>query len=84
MDIDNKVTGLIGGVIMVFLIVAFTPSIYNQVTDFENETATVTYTNESGGEETKEVDVAPTWLVSVLVVIIGAGLVFVLWRSFKP
>lgn len=84
MNVNDKVTGLIGGVIMLFLVVSFTPTIYDEVTEFENTTVNETYTNESGDEDTREVEVAPTWLVTVLGVIIGAGLVFAVWRSFKP
>lgn len=63
--LNAKMTGLIGAVIVIFLVVALAPEIFEQlgVLDANQDT--------------------PAWVSTVMVVIVGAGLVFLVWRTFQ-
>lgn len=65
MNIDGKISALIGAVVLVFLITALAPDMFAQVTQMGNES-----------------DV-PSWVSTVFGVMIGAGLVFIIWRVFS-
>ena len=62
--LNNKMTSLIGAVILIFLVSALAPEIFGQLA------------NMSGNAD------VPGWVATVLVVIVGAGLVFLIWRTF--
>lgn len=65
--VNSKITYLIGGLIVIVLAVALAPSMFEGLAGL-NTTAT-------GGN-------IPTWVPTVLVVIVGAGLVFLIWKAF--
>lgn len=77
--LTTKIASLIGGVVIIFLVVALAPDMFSEITTLENETMTIN--NSEGVEE--EVSVAPSWLPAVLSVIVGAGLVFMIYRTFN-
>ena len=79
-SINNKMTLLISGVVLVFLIAQLAPQMFTSLAD--GASTNVTVTNSTGGEVTVE-DPIPSWVVSVLTVIIGAGVVFMIWRHFN-
>jgi len=63
-SLNGKMTALIGAVIVIFLVVALAPEIFEQLALLAADT-----------------DV-PAWLSTVMIVIVGAGLVFLVWRTF--
>ena len=63
--LNNKMTGLIGAVIVIFLVVALAPEIFDQLEVLDTSLT------------------VPGWIYTVLVVIVGAGLVFLVWRTFN-
>lgn len=63
--LNVKMTALIGAVILIFLVSALAPEIFEELAVLENNTDT------------------PSWVASVMVVIVGAGLVFLIWRTFN-
>jgi len=65
--VDSKITYLIGALIVIVLAVNLAPEMFGGLTDLANTTANP--------------DV-PTWVPTVLFVIVGAGLVFLIWKVF--
>lgn len=63
--LDSKMTGLIGAVIIIFLVTALAPEIFTQLGVLEANADT------------------PSWVATVMFVIVGAGLVFLVWRTFN-
>lgn len=63
--LNNKMTQLIGAVIVIFLVVALAPEMFTEL-----------------GVLSANVD-TPSWVATVMVVIVGAGLVFLVWRTFN-
>lgn len=62
--LTSKMTSLLGGVILIFLVVALAPDIFSELVELEDNS-----------------DV-PDWIYTVMVVIVGAGLVFLIYRTF--
>lgn len=67
LGVDSKISYLIGAVIVIVLAVAVAPTMFSSLTDLSNETL-------NPG--------VPAWVPTVLFVIVGAGLVFLIWRAF--
>lgn len=65
--INSKIAYLIGALILIVLAVSVAPTMFTSLTDLANETL-------NPG--------VPVWVPVVLFVIVGAGLVFLIWRSF--
>jgi hypothetical protein len=65
--IDSKINYLVGALIVIVLAVALAPEMFSGVSDLENETLNPN---------------TPGWVPTVLYVIIGAGVVFLIWRAF--
>ena len=63
--LDSKMTGLIGAVIIIFLVTALAPEIFTQLGVLDANADT------------------PSWVATVMFVIVGAGLVFLVWRTFN-
>ena len=63
--LNSKMTALIGGVVIVFLVVALVPEIFSEIAGLETNA-----------------DV-PVWLFTVITVIVSAGFVFLIWRTFN-
>ncbi len=63
--LNRKMTGLIGAVIVIFLVVALAPEIFDELEALDTSTS------------------VPGWIYTVLVVIVGAGIVFLVWRTFN-
>lgn len=63
--VDNKITYLIGALIIVVLATALAPTMFSNIAGLENNSDT------------------PSWVPVVLYVIVGAGIVFLLWKSFN-
>jgi len=61
--LNAKMTGLIGAVIIIFLVTALAPEMFTALDGFGVET--------------------PAWVATVMTVIVGAGLVFLVWRTFN-
>lgn len=64
MNVDSKISYLIGALIVVVLATALAPTMFENVTNLSNDS-----------------DV-PSWVPTVLFVIVGAGIVFLIWRAF--
>jgi protein-S-isoprenylcysteine O-methyltransferase Ste14 len=62
--VSNKTKALLGAVILIFLITALAPSIYEQLAVLGNTTG------------------VPTWVGVVLIVVVSAGLIFLVWNLF--
>jgi len=62
--LTGKMNALIGGVIVIFLVVALAPEIFDQLDVLSQSTTT------------------PAWVPTVLFVVAGAGIVFLVYRSF--
>jgi len=63
--LNSKMTALIGAVIVIFLVVALAPEMFEQLGVLEANVDT------------------PGWVPVVMYVIVGAGLVFLVWRTFN-
>lgn len=61
---DKLITFLIGALVVVVLAVQLAPTMFEGVSDLENQSNT------------------PDWVPAVLYVIIGVGLIFLIWRAF--
>ena len=61
--VSKAMTGLIGAVIVVFLVVALAPEIFSGLSDLEADVA------------------VPAWISTVLFVVVGAGIVFIVYRA---
>jgi len=66
-DVNSKVAYLIGALIVIVMAVNLAPEMFSGITNL--------------GNETLNPDV-PTWVPTVLVIIVGAGIVFLIWRAF--
>ena len=64
-SLSNKMTGLVGALIVIVLAVSLAPTMFEGVAGLEAELST------------------PDWVPTVLFVIIGAGIVFLIWRAFN-
>lgn len=62
--ISSKLNYLIGAVVLISIVVALAPQMFNDL-------ANTTFTN-----------AAPAWVSSALPIMVGAGLVFLVWRAF--
>ena len=71
--ISGKMTAIIGAVIMIFLVVALAPEMFEQ-------TASLEAVNGTGHLIHPDV---PSYLPTIMFVIIGAGIVFMVWRTFN-
>lgn len=58
---------LIGGLILVVLVTALSPTIFGNVNNLSNATL-------NPG--------VPTWVPTVIFVVVGAGLIFMVWKAF--
>jgi L-asparagine transporter-like permease len=65
--VNSKITYLVGALIVIVLAVNLAPEMFTGIATLGNET-----TNPD----------VPTWVPTILFVIIGAGLVFLIWRAF--
>lgn len=63
--LNSKMTGLIGAVIVIFLVVALAPEIFSELAVLDANADT------------------PAWIPTVMFVIVGAGIVFLVWRTFN-
>ena len=72
--INSKVTYLVGALIVVVLAVNLAPEMFEGVTGLER-------TYNASGYCLTNCD-TPTWVPVILFVIIGAGIVFLIWRAF--
>lgn len=65
--VNSKVSFLIGALIVIVLATSLAPDMFSNVADLN--------TTSEGGN-------VPDWVPTVLLVIVGAGLVFLIWRAF--
>jgi len=65
--INGKISYLIGALIVIVLVVSIAPTMFTSLSDLSNTTL-------NPG--------VPAWVPVVLFVIVGAGLVFLIWKSF--
>lgn len=65
--VNNKISYLIGALVVIVMAVAVAPQMFDGLNDLANTTLNP--------------DV-PTWLPTVLFVIVGAGILFLIWRAF--
>jgi len=64
--IDSKISYLIGALVLIVLIVALAPDMFSNL-------ALMNTTSEGGN--------TPNWVPTTLVVIVGAGLIFLVWNA---
>lgn len=62
-NVNNKITYLVGSLIVVVLATALAPEMFANITNLSNNS-----------------DV-PGWLPSVVTVVVGAGIVFLIWKT---
>jgi len=65
--VNNKISYLIGALIVVVMAVAIAPELFSSTTGIAN------LSGMTG---------VPTWLPTVLYVVVGAGLLFLIWNAF--
>ena len=71
-SISGKMTALIGAVIIIFLAVALAPEMFEQ-------TASLEAVNGTGDLIHPDI---PSYLPTIMFVMIGAGIVFMVWKTF--
>ena len=79
MDIDGKINYLIGALIVVVLATSLAPTMFTNVFGLQP-----VYNESNASQCLQNCDAlgVPVWVPTTLFVIVGAGIVFLIWKSF--